>query len=253
MRLKAIICQVFTREMEDIIARSKHTIDLEVIPMGLHSRGAQMHTYLQERIDSVDEAGYDAILLGYALCGRGTEGLQAGKTPLVLPRAHDCIGVLMGGHRTFNAYFQQHPGTYFRTPGWVEFQTGTELEPPFAAERPRLGERSTLQELVSVYGEEDGKFLFDQFNAFRKHYSGLTYISLPVASDEASRSRARAEAAKEGWKFEEVKGTLSTLEHLVNGDWSGGDVLLVPPGAMIRAKMGDAILDAVTDAITEAE
>ena len=74
MRLKAIICQVFTREMEDILARSKHRIDLEVIPMGLHSRGAGMHTYLQERIDAVDEAGYDAILLGYALCGRGTEG-----------------------------------------------------------------------------------------------------------------------------------------------------------------------------------
>ena len=244
MRLKAIICQVFTREMEDILARSKHTIDLEVIPMGLHSRGAGMHTYLQERIDAVDEAGYDAILLGYALCGRGTEGLQAGKTALVLPRAHDCIGVLMGGHRTFNAYFEKHPGTYFRTPGWVEFQSGTELEPPFATQMPQFNERSTLQELVVVYGEEDGKFLFEQFNAFRKHYTGLTYISLPVASDGASRSRARAEAAQAGWKFEEVKGSLSALEHLVNGDWSGGDVLLVPPGAMIRAKMGDAILDA---------
>jgi hypothetical protein len=245
MRLKAIICQVFTREMEDIIARSKHRIDLEVIPMALHSRGAEMHTYLQERVDAVDDAGYDAILLGYALCGRGTEGLQAGKTPLVLPRAHDCIGVLMGGHQVFNAYFQEHPGTYYRTPGWVEFQTaGIDLEPPFAAEKAQLGERSTLQELVAVYGEENGKFLFEQFNAFRNHYTGLTYISLPVASDEASRSRARAEAAQEGWKFQEVKGTLSILERLVNGDWSSGDVLLVPPGATIHAKMGDAILDA---------
>ena len=93
---------------------------------------------------------------------------------------------------------------------------------------------------MAEYGEEDGKFLFEQFNAFRKHYTGLTYISLPVASDEASRSRARAEAAKEGWKFEEVKGSLTILERLVNGEWSGGDVLLVPPGATIHAKMGDA-------------
>lgn len=244
MRLKAIICQVFTREMEDIIARSKHTIDLEIIPMGLHSRGAEMHAYLQERIDAVDDAGYDAILLGYALCGRGTEGVQAGKTPLVLPRAHDCIGVLMGGHSTFKAYFDQHPATYFRTPGWVEFQSGTDLEPPFAEKRARVSERNTLQEMVAMYGEEDGKFLFEQFNAFRQHYKGLTYISLPVASDGASRSRARDEAAKEGWQFEEVKGSLSILERLVNGDWNDGDVLLVPPGAMIRAKTGDAIFDA---------
>jgi hypothetical protein len=245
MRLKAIICQVFTREMEDVIARSKHTVDLEIIPMGLHTRGAEMHTYLQQRLNAVDDAGYDAILLGYALCGRGTEGLHAGKTPIVMPRAHDCIGVLMGGHRAFNAYFHDHAGTYFRSPGWVEFQdSSTVLEPPFAMDRPQLGERSTLKELVAVYGEENGKFLFEQFNAFRRHYSGLTYISLPVASDQASRSRAQAEAAKEGWQFDEVKGTLRILEQLVNGDWSSGDVLLVPPGATIHATSGDTILDA---------
>lgn len=245
MRLKAIICQVFTREMEHVIARSRHAVDLEIIPMGLHTRGASMHTYLQERIDAVDDAGYDAILLGYALCGRGTEGLRAGKTPIVMPRAHDCIGVLMGGHQAFDSYLQQHRGTYFRSPGWVEFQNaGTDLEAPFAMERRQLGERSTLKELTAVYGEENAKFLFEQFNAFRQHYKGLTYISLPVASDEASRRRAQAEAAKEGWKFEEVNGSLRLLEQLVNGDWNGTDVLLVPPGAVIRARPNDTILEA---------
>jgi hypothetical protein len=245
MRLKAIICQVFTREMEDVIARSKHTVDLEIIPMGLHSRGSDMHTYLQERIDEVDEAGYDAILLGYALCGRGTEGLQAGKTPLVLPRAHDCIGVLMGGHQAFNTYFQENPAVYYRTPGWVEFKFGgAGVEPPFAMEKRRHGEQSTLKELVAQYGDENGAFLFEQFNAFRKHYSGLTYISVPVASDAASRSQARAEAAKEGWKFDEVRGTLRMLEQLVNGDWDSGDVLLVPPGTVIHAKTDGTILSA---------
>jgi len=243
MRLKAIICQVFTREMEDVIARSRHTVDLEIIPMGLHSRGAEMHTYLQERIDAVDDAGYDAILLGYALCGRGTEGLQAGKTPIVMPRAHDCIGVLMGGHPKFESYIQQHSGSYFRSPGWVEFRNAG-IEPPFAMERRQMGERSTLQELTAVYGEENAKFLFEQFNAFRKHYKGLTYISVPVASDQLSRSRAQAEAAKEGWHFEEVKGSLRMLEQLVNGDWNGVDVLLVPPGATVKARPNGPILEA---------
>jgi hypothetical protein len=245
MRLKAIICQVFTREVEDIIAHSKHKVDLETISMGLHSRGEGMHCFLQERIDRADDAGYDAILLGYALCGRGTEGLHAGKTPLVLPRAHDCIGVLMGGREAFEAYFKEHPAAYFRSPGWVEFQkTGIELDTGFEFERRKLGEHSTLQELTAKYGEENGTFLFEQFNAFRKHYDRLTYISLPVASDEASRSRAQAEAAQEGWEFEEVKGTLRILERLVNGDWDGGDVLLVPPGATIHATMDDKVVDA---------
>lgn len=245
MRFKAIICQVFTREIDAVISRSRHTVEVENIPMGLHDLGVEMRPHLQERIDAADGAGYDAILLGYALCGRGTEGLRAGKTPLVLPRVHDCIGVLMGGHRAYYAYFQDHPGVYYRSPGWSEFQTpGMMLEPAFASQKGPLGERRTLEELVAQYGEENGQFLFEQFNAFRKHYTGLTYISVPVTSDEASRSKARAEAAKEGWKFDEVKGTLSMLERLVSGDWEAEDFLVAPPGTTIKATMNDAIVDA---------
>jgi hypothetical protein len=151
----------------------------------------------------------------------------------------------MGGNRTFQEYFQEHSANYFRTPGWAEFQIeGAEIEPPLATQRRQFNERSTLKELVSEYGDENGEFLFEQFNAFRKHHTGLTYISLPVASDQASRSRAQAEAAKEGWQFEEVKGTLRMLERLANGEWNEGDVLLVPPGATIHASMDDSVLSA---------
>ena len=38
MRLKVIACQVFTREFEYIPARSARVVDLELIPMGSHSR-----------------------------------------------------------------------------------------------------------------------------------------------------------------------------------------------------------------------
>jgi hypothetical protein len=245
MRFKAIICQVLTREMEDVVSRSPHSIDVEALAMGLHDLGVGMRPHLQERIDAADNEGYDAILLGYALCGRGTEGLRAGKTQLVIPRVHDCIGLLMGSHQAYQAYFEDHPGVYYRSPGWIEFQTpGMMLEPAFASAKGPLGERRTREELIARYGEENGIYLFDQFNAFRQHYSGLTYISTGVASDDASRIRARAEAEKEGWAFEEVKGSLSLLERLVNGEWDAAGFLVVTPGASIRATLGDGIMDA---------
>lgn len=109
MRLKAIICEVFTREFEEILSRCAHKVDLEIVTMGLHDLGASMRPDLQGRVDAADESGYDAIIFGYGLCGRGTEGLRAGKTPLVLPRAHDCIGLLMGSRQTYQAYFENHP------------------------------------------------------------------------------------------------------------------------------------------------
>jgi hypothetical protein len=246
MRLKLLACQVLTRELEMAVPRSPHTVDLEVLTMGLHDLGASMRSHLQPRIDASDGAGYDALLLGYGLCGRGTEGLRAGKTPLVLPRVHDCIGILMGDHRKYQAYFEKHPGVYYRSPGWIEFQTPDLewLQPAQTTAKHPLGERRTLEELVAQYGEENGQYLFEQFSAFRRHYSGLTYISTGTGSDESSRAQARAEAEREGWAYDEVQGTVSLLDRLVGGHWDAEDFLVVPPGATVQAALGDGIVTA---------
>jgi hypothetical protein len=245
MRFKLISCQVLTREMDHVLPGSSHSIEVEMLTMGLHDLGASMRPRLQERIDAADEAGYDAILLGYALCGRGTEGLRAGKTQIVLPRAHDCISLLMGSRHLYQAYFDAHPSVYFRSPGWVENQTSNRtLQLADSSAKNKIGERRSREELIAQYGEENGNYLFEQFNAFRRHYSGLTYISTGVESDDACRDRARAEAEKEGWAFEEVKGSLALLERLVNGEWDPTDFLIVPPGATVRGTMGETIVEA---------
>jgi hypothetical protein len=246
MRFKAIVCQVLSREMEFVIPRSPHQVELEILTMGLHDLGAGMRLHLQNRIDASDACGYDALLLGYGLCGRGTDGLCARRTPLVMPRVHDCIGLLMGGHRNYQAYFEIHPGVYYRSPGWVEFQApGQWLQPAQAASKSTLGERRTLAELIAQYGEENGSYLFEQFGAYRRHYSGLTYIAPGVPSDEECRALARAEAEREGWAFEEVQGSMALLESLVNGQWDPANFLVVPPGATVRAALGDGVFTAI--------
>lgn len=246
MHLKVISCQVFTREFEFILSRSVRSVDIELVPMGLHSLGVEMRSPLQERIDAADRLGYDAILLGYALCGRGTEGLRTAHTQLVLPRAHDCIGVLMGDRHRYATYFENHPGVYYRSPGWVEYQTpDLKLEPAFASQKNVLGEQSTLEEFIAKYGEDNGRYLFEEFSSFRRHYTGLTYISTGIPTDEASRNQARSEAVGQGWKFDEVAGSISILERLVDGPWNTDDFLVVPPGATIRANFGDAIMEAL--------
>ncbi len=243
MRFKAIACQVLTREMEYVAPRSPHTVDVELLTMGLHDLGAGMRSHLQERIDAADSSGYDAILLGYGLCGRGTDGLRAGTTQLVLSRVHDCIGILMGDHRKYQAYFEDHPGVYYRSPGWIEFQApGQWLQPAEASTKNTLGERRSREELIAQYGEENGAYLFEQFTAYRRHYSGLTYISTGVGSDDLCRNLARAEADREGWTFDEVHGSVALLQRLVNGEWDPANFLVVPPGATIRAASGDSIV-----------
>jgi hypothetical protein len=247
MRLKLIGCQVLTRELNDVVARSPHSVSVELLTMGLHDLGASMRPHLQQRIDAADPEGYDAILLGYALCGRGTEGLRAGKTQLVLPRAHDCIGLLMGDRHRYQEYFDSHSGVYFRSPGWVENQQADgKLQPAYASAKT-IGERRTREELVAKYGEENGNYLYEQFGAYRRHYSRLTYISTGIDADAEDQFRAiaRAEAQNEGWTFEEFKGSQILLQRLVSGNWDAADFLVVPPGGTVRGALGDSIVEAI--------
>ena len=163
----------------------------------------------------------------------------------MLARAHDCIGLLMGSRHDYQTYFDAHPGAYFRSPGWLSFQTvGQTLEPAHAATQDRIGERRSLDDLIAQYGEDNGRYLYDQFRAFRIHYSGLTYISTGVDSEDEFRNRASAEAEKQGWAFDNIKGSLNLLERLVNGQWDEADFLVVPSGASVRGSLGNSIVEA---------
>lgn len=241
MRLKAIMCQVFTRETQLAVSRSQHQVDVEILPLGMHELGEGMRPRLQARIDAADGQGYDAIILGFTLCGRGTEGLKAGKTPVVMPRAHDCIDILMGGHSKSMAYFETHPGVYYRSPGWVEFLESAALQP--ASMKNVFADRRPLEELIAKYGEEHGRYLYEQFGAGAEQEHTLTYISTGVPGEEKFRSEARQEAESENREFEECKGSPEVLERLVSGAWAPQEFLIIPPGSSVRAVLGASIID----------
>ena len=84
---------------------------------------------LAEALAAVDESRYEAVLFGYGLCSNGLVGLTARNVPLVLPRAHDCITLFLGGKERYLEYFHAHPGVYFKTTGWIERGEGLNIAP----------------------------------------------------------------------------------------------------------------------------
>jgi len=233
VRLKLISCEVLYREMCAAVAHSPHQVDLEFLPKGLHDLGGEsMRARLQEAADRVDATRYDAVLLGYALCGNGVAGLVSRTLPLVIPRAHDCIALLMGGRDRYRNYFENHPGVFFRSTGWLE--RGQDLD---------QATLYTLEALIARYGEDNGRYLFEQFNGYQRNYRQLAYIATGLEPDGSFEQQAREEAARRGWQFETIRGDLRLFERLVAGDWDENDFLVVPPGWRVKATYDDGVVD----------
>jgi hypothetical protein len=226
VRLKLISCEVLYREMCDSVARSPHQVDVEFLPKGLHDLGGKpMAAAVQQVIDAVPKGKYAAILLGYGLCGNGLSGIVARDTMIVLPRAHDCIALLMGGRQRYQEHFENHPGTYYRSTGWLE--RGKELQ---QLTHNTVGMDATLDQMIAKYGEDNGRYLYEELTRYRSSYQRLTFIETGLEPDQRFEEEARWEAADRGWTFEKMAGDLRILRGLVRGGWNAADYLLIQPG-----------------------
>ncbi|MGO8745785.1 MAG: DUF1638 domain-containing protein [Thermoguttaceae bacterium] len=242
MRLKLIACEIFYRELCAAVARSVHQVDIEFLPKGLHDIGqAGMSHRLQEVLSGVDASVYDTVLFGYALCSNGLVGLTAGRVPLVIPRAHDCITLFLGSKERYLEYFQSHPGVYFKTTGWIERGDNTHQDNPQSIAH-KSGMTQTYEDLVAKYGEDNAKYLYEQLCEMTRNYSGAAFIEMGVEPDDRFERRAREQAAEKGWKFEKLKGDMRLIQTLVDGPWDDDRFLVVPPGGRVAASFDEKII-----------
>ena len=240
MRLLLIGCGLLLRELSDAIVHSPHLVDAKFLPAGLHDSGAKiMRQRLQEEIDAADPASYDAIVLGYALCGMGLAGLKARNIPLVLPRAHDCITLLTGSREKYAEYFKANSGVYFRSVGWME-RAAQLHEQLFAG-----GLSQDRDALIARYGEEAGQYLYEEATRYRQSYRKLTYIRTASKFDHLCAGQAQAEANEKNWTYEEFAGDLNLFRRLLAGEWLS-DFLVVPPGDEIVATNDEEIVKSAT-------
>jgi hypothetical protein len=234
VRLKLVSCEVLYREMCAVVARSPHQVDVEFLPKGLHDIGStRMLARLQEAVDAAPARPYDAVLFGYALCGNGIAGLRAREVPLVVPRAHDCITLFLGSRARYQAYFDAHPGVYFKTTGWLE-----RGEAPQGQVQLFAG----FEDLSRRFGEENARYILHEMTA---HYRQITFIEMGVEPDARFENQAREQAAGCGWTFEKERGDMGLMRRLVEGDWPPEDFLVVPPGHVVRPTYDETIVTAV--------
>lgn len=247
MNLKLICCSVFFRESCAIIARSPHRVDMEFLPKGLHDLpAAEMQQRLQDKVDAVPADEYDAVLMGYGLCNNGLNHLTARKTPVIVPRAHDCMTLFMGSRKRYMDYFESHPGTYFQTSGWIE-RGEAEGDLKQLSIPSRLGMEMSYEDMVEQYGEDNAAYLMETLGQTEQHYGRITFIEMGIEPDDRFEQHARKRACDQCWDFEKIQGDLSLLDQLINGPWEEEHFLTLHPGQRLVARYDERVIHAVED------
>jgi hypothetical protein len=240
--LIALTCEALARSIYAIAATTPHTVSIRLFQQGLHNRPKNLRQVLQEQIDAIEEGECEAILLVYGMCGTSTVGLTARHTPLVIPRAHDCITLYLGSHERYQEEFDKHPGTYWYSVDYMErAEPGASVALGAAGIEEQEGQ---YEAYIEKYGQDNADMLMAEMRKWAQHYTRAAFIDTGLGDSTEYEGMAKAKAQKEGWVFERKQGNRRMLEMLINGDWQEKEFLVVPPGHTIQQAYDDTIVKA---------
>ena len=240
MKLKCLACDVLARPLYLSAAHSPHIVDIELFPRGLHNTPAILRGRLQERIDAAAGQGYDAVVMAYGLCGQATAGLVARERPVVVPRAHDCITLFLGGRERYDAQFEQQPGTYWYALDYMERDDGTGGSMGLGAGAGTEGQ-AVYEQYVEKYGQDNADYLMEVMGAWQAHYKRAAFVDMGVGDGSKVERMAQEDAARRGWIFEKVAGNMVLVRQLLFGDWRD-DFLVLEPGQQLSMTYDDSII-----------
>lgn len=229
MRLKVIACKVFQHEIEYCDRLTDNQLDIEYLDIGEHARPGQLREKLQHKIDVIATKPplYDAIMLAYGLCGRAVDGLNARREKLIIPRSHDCCGILLGSRKRFEEYFRDMPSTPFSSPGYVEhgsyfFQDGEMMS------------GDDYQSLIEQYGEDNAQYIYEAMHPkLNGQLQPIYYIETPELNLPSLRDECQAKATAEGREFRTLAGDLRLIAMLLSNNCPEEEFLTVSSGQRI--------------------
>ena len=237
MVLRVIACEVFARELNYCAALSPHTVDLVFTDKAAHDRSDNLRAIVQGHIDEAEASGrqYDAVALGFGLCGNSTAGVGTKRLPFVVPRAHDCCTLFLGSKRRYRELFEENPSRPFSSAGYYERGSGNGyLRESTLAET--LGTNRTYEQYVELYGEENARYIMETLGgatlAGQDHV--VVFVDMPEFAHLGYAEQFRRQAEADGKEFLHVRGDIRLFRKLVNGEWDGDDFLVLDPGGRVE-------------------
>ena len=228
-----LACDVFTDEIRKLLLETGVApVRVTWLEMGLHDQPDRLREEIQKCLAELEsDPATEAILLAYGLCGNGLLGVAAGRCPLVLPRGHDCISVLLGGPKAHAEVLKENPGTYFYSPGWIR---GRRVPGP--------DREAYLRAHYNARYPDDPERVADLIEAdlgtFAHHHCAA-YVDL--TGDTQAEGYCRDCARHLGWEYRRLPGDPTLLRDLLTGPWDDDRFLVVPPGHQISVQADGAL------------
>lgn len=213
-----IACRVMEPELNRMLAEGGDEAEILYIDQALHRTPTKLLDRLQEKIDQAALRA-SRIVLGYGLCSNGVVGVTARRQGLWIPRCHDCIALFLGSPSRYRELFEERPGTYYLTPGWI------------AEKKDPLG---ILEEYVPRYGRETAQWVIEEE---LKHYTHIALIDTEVGVTEHVRARAVENAAFLKKQYHEIPGSLDYFRELLRGPYTEAKFLYLRPGEQFTQEM----------------
>ena len=219
-----LACDVFAEELTALGGSTPPWHRIAYLEMGLHDRPDELRRQIQATLARLEtDPQVECVVLAYGLCGHGLIGIEAGRCPLVLPRAHDCISLLLGGIEAHRAVLRENPATYFYSPGWIR---GRRVPGPDREAHTREFYRARYPDDPERIDE-----LVEMDREIFAHHNCAAYVDL--TANQTAEDYCKGCAQHLGWDFKRLRGDRSFLRDLLDGPWDAARFLRVPPGHTI--------------------
>ena len=213
MKTKIIACK--TIEDEIICASSQAGVEYPVVWLesGLHNNPKDLNARLQSELNEIDA---DRVLLAFGFCGNALLGLETGDYTTVIPRADDCISLLIGSNKERSKISAEY-AAYFLTDGWMRGERNIWVE---------------YQHSLEKYGQELTDMIMEKMFG---HYRTLGLLDSGVIPIEALMESTRVIADTLSLEQKVIPATLSFVGQLLTGPWERDKFIVKPPHTTVTA------------------
>jgi hypothetical protein len=233
-----IACSVLEDEIREFAAGLPHIAALHFLPQGLHNEPARLRERLKETVAAIETEGRaHEIALAYGVCSRGIENIPLRRCRMIVPRAHDCITLLLGSKERYQEYQQKNPAIYWYSPGWNKCHAAPGPD-RFAKLRA---------EFLKKFPEEEADYLVEMEKELHAHYTTAAYVDLGVGDADANIAYTRRCACWMGWDFLQVRGDPQLLRDLLAGVRDDERFLTVEPRQFVQLSIDDRVIKAVDE------